>query len=142
MTEPAVVTEEIARRFGDYWAVDGVDLCIDVGEIYGFLGPNGAGKSTLVRMLCTLMRPTRGRGVVRRARRGPRPGAGPAAHRRGPPGRRPRRQADGAASCSTCRLASTGCAATSARPGIAHVLRPGRHRHAIDRQHPDLLRGA
>jgi len=64
MTEPAVVTEGIARRFGDYWAVDGVDLHIDSGEIYGFLGPNGAGKSTLVRMLCTLMRPTRGRGIV------------------------------------------------------------------------------
>ena len=64
MTGPAVVTEDIAKQFGDFWAVDGVDLCIDVGEIYGFLGPNGAGKSTLVRMLCTLMRPTRGRGVV------------------------------------------------------------------------------
>jgi ABC-2 type transport system ATP-binding protein len=64
MTEPAVVTEGIARRFGDFWAVDGVDLRIDSGEIYGFLGPNGAGKSTLVRMLCTLMQPTRGRGIV------------------------------------------------------------------------------
>jgi len=64
VTEPAVVTEDIAKQFGDFWAVDGVDLCIDVGEIYGFLGPNGAGKSTLVRMLCTLMRPSRGRGVV------------------------------------------------------------------------------
>ncbi|MGA2519939.1 MAG: ATP-binding cassette domain-containing protein [Acidimicrobiales bacterium] len=60
MTEPAVVTEDIARQFGDFWAVNGVDLRIDAGEIYGFLGPNGAGKSTLVRMLCTLMRPTRG----------------------------------------------------------------------------------
>ena len=41
-----------------------MDLEIAAGEIYGFLGPNGAGKSTLVRMLCTLMRPTRGRGLV------------------------------------------------------------------------------
>ena len=64
MTEPAVVTEDIARQFGDFWAVDGVDLRIDAGEIYGFLGPNGAGKSTLVRMLCTLMRPTRGVALV------------------------------------------------------------------------------
>ena len=65
MNEPAVATEDIARRFGDVWAVDGVDLSIAEGEIYGFLGPNGAGKSTLVMMLCTLMRPSRGRGLVR-----------------------------------------------------------------------------
>ncbi len=64
MPEPAIVTEDIARQFGDFWAVAGVDLEIAAGEIYGFLGPNGAGKSTLVRMLCTLMRPTRGRGLV------------------------------------------------------------------------------
>ena len=35
-------------------AVDGLDLCVRRGEIYGFLGPNGAGKSTVVRILCTL----------------------------------------------------------------------------------------
>jgi len=64
VNEPAVATEGIARRFGDFWAVDGVDLEIPAGEIYGFLGPNGAGKSTLVRMLCTLLRPSRGRGLV------------------------------------------------------------------------------
>ncbi|MGH9017183.1 MAG: ATP-binding cassette domain-containing protein, partial [Acidimicrobiales bacterium] len=61
---PAIVTEDIGRRFDDYWAVDGVELAIDAGEIYGFLGPNGAGKSTLVRMLCTLLRPSRGRALV------------------------------------------------------------------------------
>jgi ABC-2 type transport system ATP-binding protein len=61
---PAVVTEDIGRRFSDIWAVDGVDLSIADGEVYGFLGPNGAGKSTLVRMLCTLLRPTRGRASV------------------------------------------------------------------------------
>jgi ABC-2 type transport system ATP-binding protein len=64
MSGPAVATEAIARRFGDAWAVDRVDLAIPAGEIYGFLGPNGAGKSTLVRMLCTLLRPTSGRGLV------------------------------------------------------------------------------
>ena len=64
MTGPAITTEDIARKFGDFWAVAGVDLEIASGEIYGFLGPNGAGKSTLVRMLCTLLRPTRGRGLV------------------------------------------------------------------------------
>jgi ABC-2 type transport system ATP-binding protein len=61
---PAIVTDDIGRLFGDNWAVGGVDLSIASGEIYGFLGPNGAGKSTLVRMLCTLLRPTRGRGLV------------------------------------------------------------------------------
>jgi ABC-2 type transport system ATP-binding protein len=64
MTPPAILTEQIGRLFGDYWAVDGVDIEIHEGEIYGFLGPNGAGKSTLVRMLCTLLRPSRGRALV------------------------------------------------------------------------------
>jgi|RhiMethySRZTD1v2_1073278.scaffolds.fasta_scaffold05989_4 ABC-2 type transport system ATP-binding protein len=54
----------LRRRFGGRWAVDGVDLDIPRGQIYGFLGPNGAGKSTLVRMLCTLLLPTEGRAVV------------------------------------------------------------------------------
>ncbi|MCL4422292.1 MAG: ATP-binding cassette domain-containing protein [Actinobacteria bacterium] len=64
MEETAICTEGITRSFGEHWAVDGVDLSISRGEIYGFLGPNGAGKSTLVRMLCTLLRPTRGHGMV------------------------------------------------------------------------------
>ncbi len=60
----AVITEAIEKNFGEVKAVDGVDLAVHRGEIYGFLGPNGAGKSTVIRMLCTLMRPTAGRGVV------------------------------------------------------------------------------
>ena len=62
--EYAVRTEGIARSFGDVKAVDGIDLEIPNGEIYGFLGPNGAGKTTLVRMLITLLMPTSGRGTV------------------------------------------------------------------------------
>ena len=62
--EYAVQTEGIARSFGDVKAVDGIDLHIPSGEIYGFLGPNGAGKTTLVRMLITLLLPTAGRGTV------------------------------------------------------------------------------
>ncbi|MDQ2650295.1 MAG: ATP-binding cassette domain-containing protein, partial [Actinomycetota bacterium] len=54
----------LVRRFGDFVAVDGIDLDVAPGEIYGFLGPNGAGKSTTVRMLCTLMAPTEGRATV------------------------------------------------------------------------------
>ena len=52
------------RTFGSNRAVDGVDLAVRSGEIYGFLGPNGAGKSTTVRMLCTLLKPTAGRATV------------------------------------------------------------------------------
>jgi ABC-2 type transport system ATP-binding protein len=64
VVEPAIVAESLERVFGETRAVDGVDLEIRAGEIYGFLGPNGAGKSTTVRMLCTLLRPTGGRAVV------------------------------------------------------------------------------
>ncbi len=60
----AVETEGIERHFGDQQAVAGVDLSVPEGEIYGFLGPNGAGKSTLVRVLCTLLTPTKGRARV------------------------------------------------------------------------------
>ncbi|MDA1035530.1 MAG: ATP-binding cassette domain-containing protein [Chloroflexi bacterium] len=60
MSEYAVVTEKLRRVFGGRAAVDGVDLQVRQGEIYGFLGPNGAGKSTAVRMLTTLLMPTSG----------------------------------------------------------------------------------
>jgi ABC-2 type transport system ATP-binding protein len=62
--EPAIRAEALERRFGDIAAVDGVDIEIKPGEIYGFLGPNGAGKSTTVRVLCTLLAPTGGRASV------------------------------------------------------------------------------
>jgi ABC-2 type transport system ATP-binding protein len=61
----AIETHELAREFeGGIKAVDGVDLEVATGEIYGFLGPNGAGKTTTVRMLTTLLQPTGGRAVV------------------------------------------------------------------------------
>ncbi|MGB8857995.1 MAG: ATP-binding cassette domain-containing protein [Ilumatobacteraceae bacterium] len=60
----AVEARSLARSFGDKHAVDGVDLTVAAGEIYGFLGPNGAGKSTTVRMLTTLLAPTSGSGRV------------------------------------------------------------------------------
>jgi ABC-2 type transport system ATP-binding protein len=52
------------RDFGDLHAVDGVDLEIPGGRIFGFLGPNGAGKSTLVKILTTILNPTAGRATV------------------------------------------------------------------------------
>jgi ABC-2 type transport system ATP-binding protein len=60
----AVVVTGLERTFGDTRAIDGVDLSIEPGEIYGFLGPNGAGKSTTVRVLCTLLVPTGGSATV------------------------------------------------------------------------------
>ncbi len=63
-SKAAIATHGLKRHFGDVRAVDGVDLDIAQGEIYGFLGPNGAGKSTTVRMLCTLLLPTAGSATV------------------------------------------------------------------------------
>ncbi len=62
---PAIETQGLERQFGgDLKAVDGIDLRVEPGEVYGFLGPNGAGKTTTVRMLVTLLRPTGGRATV------------------------------------------------------------------------------
>src|SRR3984893_16822560 len=60
----AIHTEGLVRDFEGVRAVDGVDLQIPAGEIYGFLGPNGAGKSTTGHMLCTLLAPSGGRAMV------------------------------------------------------------------------------
>ncbi len=59
-----ILAENLTRHFGEVRAVDGIDMQVNAGEIFGFLGPNGAGKSTAVRMLTTLLRPTAGRAVV------------------------------------------------------------------------------
>jgi ABC-2 type transport system ATP-binding protein len=56
--------KNIVKKFQDFKAVDGVDLQIKKGEIYGLLGPNGAGKSTLIRMICGVLSPTAGSGRV------------------------------------------------------------------------------
>src|SRR5215471_5484962 len=59
-----IEVEALVRQFKGVRAVDGIDLTVSPGEIYGFLGPNGAGKSTTVHMLTTLLPPTSGRAVV------------------------------------------------------------------------------
>ena len=59
-----IVARSLVRHFGEVKAVDGVDLEVQEGEIFGFLGPNGAGKSTVIRMLTTLLRPTSGSATV------------------------------------------------------------------------------
>lgn len=60
----AVRAEGLVKVFGDNRAVDGVDLAVDAGTVYGVLGPNGAGKTTTINMLATLMRPDAGRAEI------------------------------------------------------------------------------
>jgi ABC-2 type transport system ATP-binding protein len=61
----AIETHALEREYrGGLKAVDGIDIAVEAGEVYGFLGPNGAGKTTTVRMLVTLLRPTGGRASV------------------------------------------------------------------------------
>ena len=60
----SIVAEGIARYFDDVKAVDGIDLHVDSGRIFGFLGPNGSGKTTMVRVLTTILAPTAGRAWV------------------------------------------------------------------------------
>ncbi|MEU8820837.1 ATP-binding cassette domain-containing protein [Actinoplanes sp. NPDC048796] len=60
MNPPAIETTGLIKTFGDNRAVDGVDLTVPPGTVYGLLGPNGAGKTTVVRMLATLLRPDGG----------------------------------------------------------------------------------
>ncbi|MCX4824501.1 ATP-binding cassette domain-containing protein [Streptomyces sp. NBC_01142] len=63
-TDLAIETEGLVKVFGENRAVDGVDLSVPAGTVYGVLGPNGAGKTTTVRMLATLLRPDGGHARV------------------------------------------------------------------------------
>ena len=60
----AIETRGLAKRFGDTRALDGVDLSIAQGTVYGLLGPNGAGKTTTIRILATLLSPDAGPATV------------------------------------------------------------------------------
>src|ERR1039458_1924148 len=57
---PAIETTSLTRRFGDFTAVENVNLTVEAGQFFGFLGPNGAGKSTTIKMLTGLLAPTSG----------------------------------------------------------------------------------
>lgn len=60
MEDLIIQTKDLCKSYGDFLAVDKINLNIKKGDVYGFLGPNGAGKSTTIRMLLTLIRPTSG----------------------------------------------------------------------------------
>lgn len=64
MSNREIVVDNLVKRYGDFYAVDGISFKVNSGEIYGFLGPNGAGKSTTVSMLTTLSIPTAGKASV------------------------------------------------------------------------------
>jgi ABC-2 type transport system ATP-binding protein len=60
----AIETQGLVKAYGDNRAVDGIDLAVRRGSVFGLLGPNGAGKTTTIRMLATLIRPDAGRARV------------------------------------------------------------------------------
>ncbi len=62
--EPAIRTEGLTKRYGSTLALDGLDLSVGEGEVYGYLGPNGSGKTTTIRLLLGLHRPSGGHAEV------------------------------------------------------------------------------
>ena len=60
MSDPVLQIRGVSKRFGAFDAVQGIDLDIQPGEVFGFLGPNGAGKTTTLRMVTGLLRPSSG----------------------------------------------------------------------------------
>lgn len=62
--DAVIVARGLTKRFGDFTAVDHLDLTVRRAEVYGFLGPNGCGKSTTIRMLCGLLTPSEGTASV------------------------------------------------------------------------------
>jgi ABC-2 type transport system ATP-binding protein len=64
MGDPAILVEQLTKRFGELAALDGVDLAVERRTVFGLLGPNGAGKTTAVRVLSTILQPDAGRAEV------------------------------------------------------------------------------
>src|SRR5216117_549395 len=64
MLMDVIHVENLVKKFGNITAVDGIQLDVQSGQIFGFLGPNGAGKSTTIKILATLLKPTSGKAAV------------------------------------------------------------------------------
>ncbi len=64
LNSDAILVEDLEKKFGQFVAVDRISFSVKKGEILGLLGPNGSGKSTTIRMLCGIITPTSGSGVV------------------------------------------------------------------------------
>src|ERR1700730_3917390 len=62
--EVMIECDGLTKRFGAFTAVDHVSFSVEKRSIFGFLGPNGSGKSTVIRMLCGILEPTEGRGLI------------------------------------------------------------------------------
>ncbi len=60
MKQPIIEVKNLTKKFGDFTAVQNISFSVGKGRIFGFLGPNGAGKTTSIKMLTTLLKPTRG----------------------------------------------------------------------------------
>src|SRR5687768_15787005 len=60
MSDHAVVLRNVTKTFGAHTAVDGLDLTVPGGSVYGFIGPNGSGKTTTLRMIMRILHPDRG----------------------------------------------------------------------------------
>ena len=116
-----IEAERLVREFKDGARVDGIDLLVAEGEIYGFLGPNGAGKSTTVHMLTTLLPPTAGAHASPASTSSSK---APSPRRRSAPRfRRPRStRCSRAASTCACRPRSTACRARSGQTRSNELL--------------------
>jgi oleandomycin transport system ATP-binding protein len=60
----SIIADGLVKRFGETWALNGIDLAVRTGTVFGLLGPNGAGRTTAVRILATLTRPDGGHATV------------------------------------------------------------------------------
>ena len=64
MPSSIIEVKNLTKKFGDFTAVNGVSFTVEKGQVFGFLGPNGAGKTTSIKMLTTLLKPTRGQIIL------------------------------------------------------------------------------